>query len=351
MTTDLVPTVKVVVDGSPLGPEARSDLVSVSVLEDVGAPSMFTLEFVNWDMEERKVTWSDDALFSIGGEVDVQMGYVDSEESLIVGEITGLEPEFDASEIPTVTVRGYDPRHRLLRGRKTRSFAEVKDSDIASTIASDAGLSAETEDTKVTLPDVLQNNMTDMEFLLERARRIGYEVAAADKKLYFRPHQNAEEEAATLSRDDDLLTFYPRLTAVDQVDAISVRGWSPTDKEEIVGEAAAGGVTATMGGTKSGPEVVSAAFGASPTVTVDRPVFDQAEADQMALGILNDRALTYVTGEGSCIGRTDVRAGTVVKIEGVGEVFSGLYYVTSTTHTYSARTGYRTAFAVRRNAA
>lgn len=55
-------------------------------------------------------------------------------------------------------------------------------------------------------------------------------------------------------------------------------------------------------------------------------------------------------GEGVCDGRTDLRAGTVVKIEGLGERFSGLYYVTSTTHSYTLKYGYRMAFTVRRNA-
>ena len=38
------------------------------------------------------------------------------------------------------------------------------------------------------------------------------------------------------------------------------------------------------------------------------------------------------------------------QIEGLGQRFSGLYYVTTTSHTLSARLGYQTAFTVRRNA-
>jgi hypothetical protein len=39
-----------------------------------------------------------------------------------------------------------------------------------------------------------------------------------------------------------------------------------------------------------------------------------------------------------------------VKIEGLGERFSGLYYVTSTEQRFSTKKGYQTRFAVRRNA-
>jgi phage protein D len=61
-------------------------------------------------------------------------------------------------------------------------------------------------------------------------------------------------------------------------------------------------------------------------------------------------ALTYVEGFGTCIGDPELRAGTLVEIEGLGKRFSGSYYVTSTEHSYKPSIGYRTAFSVRRNA-
>ncbi|HEX9374017.1 MAG TPA: hypothetical protein VF897_23595, partial [Roseiflexaceae bacterium] len=252
----LVPTFRVSINGADLPEEAAADLLSVTIHEDVDAPGMFTLRLTNWDMFKQEVTWSDDSLFAVGGEVEVQMGYVDQLEQLIVGEITGLEPEFSASEAPMLIVRGYDRRHRLLRGRKTRSFTQVKDSDIASQIASDLGLSARAEDTRVTLDYVLQHNQTDMDFLQDRARRIGYEVAIEEKTLLFRPYQNADSEALTLRRDEDLLEFYPRLTTLSQVGDVAVRGWSPKDKAAVVGKAAAGAETGAMG-DEGGPSAAA----------------------------------------------------------------------------------------------
>ena len=79
-------------------------------------------------------------------------------------------------------------------------------------------------------------------------------------------------------------------------------------------------------------------------------VLNQAEADQLASGWFGELALRYVEGQGVCIGRTDLRAGSLVEIEGLGERFSGTYYVTSTEHSYRPNVGYRTAFTVSRNA-
>ncbi len=105
-----------------------------------------------------------------------------------------------------------------------------------------------------------------------------------------------------------------------------------------------------MGGSTTGPAAVDAAFGRSAAVTVDDPVFSQAEADRSALGRFNAMALAHTIGEGLCLGRPALGAGTVVRIDGAGKRFSGLYYVTSAVHSYSPRRGYRTAFTVKRNA-
>ncbi len=247
-------------------------------------------------------------------------------------------------------MRGYDRRHRLLRGRQTRSFVGMKDSDIARQIAGDAGLSAKVQDSKVKLDYVLQHNQTDLEFLQERAQRIGYEVVVQDKTLHFRPQRSDQKQVLSLFLDEDIVEFYPRSTTLTQVGQVAVRGWNSQEKKAIVGQAGAGQEATRMGGSASGPQAAKRAFGQSSSASVAWPVFSQAEADQIALGRFNDMALAYVGGEGVCHGRTDLRAGTVVQIEGLGQRFSGLYYVTATSHTLSARLGYQTAFTVRRNA-
>ena len=349
-TERLAPEYRVRINGANLPPQAAADVVAVTVCQDVSAPSMFELRMINRDMNKLKFTWSDDPLFAEGGEVEILMGYAGKLASVMVGEITGLEPEFHAGEVPMLTVRGHDRRHRLLRGRKTRSFTQVKDSDIAVQVAQEAGLSSEAEDTQVTLEYVLQHNQTDWEFLEGRARRLGFEVLVEGKTLKFRPHKNDGSEVLTLTRDADLIEFQPRLSTIGLVGEVVVQGWSPKDKEAITGKASAGDEGTVMGGSKGGPKAADGAFDAAVGTVVDRPVFSQAEADQIARGRLREMALAYVTGEGVAIGRTDLKAGTVIKIEGFGKRFSGLYYLASTRHTYSPARGYRTELGVRRNA-
>ena len=71
------------------------------------------------------------------------------------------------------------------------------------------------------------------------------------------------------------------------------------------------------------------------------PVCAQAEADQIAKAGFNDLVLELVIGRRACCGRTDLRAGKVIKIDGIGRRFGGYYYVTSCDPSlYAGTTGY-----------
>ncbi len=348
-TRELVPACRVKVAGQPLPPRAAADLLAVSVEDDVDAPGVFALRLLTWDQARQKVSWADDRLFAVGADVVVEMGYSDRLKPLIAGEITGLEPEFGARELPVVTVRGHDLRHRLLRGAKTRSFAKASDADIASRIAREHSLRLQASPTPVKHEYVLQRNQTDWAFLAERARRIGYEVAVEGKVLCFRPRRNGAGPSLHLGRAD-LLEFWPRLTTLGQVSEVTVRGWDPKTVKPVVGQAGTRDLGKLMGGRASGGATAERAFGKAAVPRIDLPAQDRAEAAGEARGLLRELALQYVTGEGLVTGRSELKAGIVVGIQGLGQRFSGPYYVVSTRHTYDPRRGYRTAFTVRRNA-
>jgi phage protein D len=308
---------------------------------------MFTLRLLDSGATTLENTLADDDLFTLGNEVEIEMGYMGETETVIVGEITGLEPEYCADEAQSLTVRGYDRGHRLMRGRKTRAFVEMSLKDIVGEIAGDVGLSPRVGDTNVVLKYVLQNNETDLEFLHARAARIGYEIFVTDQDLHFRAPDFGGGEELTFSPDQDLIEFRPRLSTMSQVDKVAVRGWNPAKKEEIVGKAK--GASSTMGNT-TGPNAAKQAFDSSETARTQSPVFSLEEAEEIAKGRFDEMALAYISGEGVCIGRSELRAGIVIRIEGLGQRFSGSYYVTSTTHSVTPNNGYRTAFTVRRNA-
>ncbi|TYQ30990.1 phage late control D family protein [Pseudanabaena sp. UWO310] len=345
----LSPNVEVLIQGQKLSTKSDADLLEVTVFEDIDAPSMFTLEFLSWDLAKSKFTWIDDSLFDIGNEVEIKMGYQNTLKTVIFGEITGLEPEFSQGATPRLVVRGHDLRHRLLRGSKTKSFTKMKDSDIFSDIARARNLTPKAKDSEVKHDYVLQHNQTDWDFLKSRAERIGYEIVIEKKNISFQPPQIDSQKVLTLKFKEGLSEFFPRLSTMNQVEKVEVRGWLPDDKKETLGKAAAGKEGSKMSGKKTGPQVVDS-FGSSTATIVHQPIKTKAEADQIALGQFKDMALAYITAEGTCAGNPTLQIAKVIDIQEVGKRFSGLYYVTSTEHHYSHKSGYQTSFTARRTA-
>jgi len=343
-----VPDFTVRVNGSDLPPDARGEVTKIIVEESLDSASTFAIELSNWDMDTQQVKWSDASLFQPGDVVEIQMGYVETLETVMVGEITGLELSFPEQARAMLTVRGYDRLHRFRRGRRTRSYLQVKDSDVARQIASDLGLTPDVEDSGEVHPYLLQMNQTDIDFLLARARTIGYELLVEDKTLRFRKVRHNRGKTVTLDFLHGLMTFYAYLSTADQVTQVTVGGWDPKAKQPLVGRAQASDVTA-MQGSKVAPAAVQSLFGARTLAVVDVPVATQNEADLLAKGLFNDIALNYIVGEGTAVGNPAIKVGTVIELGGLGQRFSGLYYVVQVAHVWDGQ--FVTHIQVRRNAA
>jgi uncharacterized protein len=345
----LISNVDIFINGKVLTEDQRSHLVDLSVDLDVSIPSMFSLTFSGRANISEGLGWLDDRTFEIGNEVKIKLGYGDRLEPVIVGEITSLEPEFSIMSPTSLTIRGFDRRHRLQRGHKTRTFIKLKDSAIASQLASESGLSATVTDSKIVHDYLLQANQTDLAFLQERAALINYEVIVQDKKLLFQPMKNDASPTIQLRfGSDDLISFYPRLSSVQQISQTLVSGWDIKTKKPITAKSP-GASARSMGDGNNGAAIAKKTFGVA-TLSTTGPIVSQAEADQQAAAQLNRRVIDLIIGEGTCLGRTDLIPGNTLTILELSKKFSGNYYITGVTHRFRSDRGYVTEFRVKRNA-
>src|SRR5262249_48075595 len=293
------PGFSVKINGRDLPLEAKVEVTRVVVEDSLDSAGAFAIELNNLDADTQTVKWSDASLFDPGSVVEIQMGYVEALETVMVGEITGLELSFPERARALLTVRGQDRLHRFRRGRRTRSYLQVKDSGVAEQLAGDLGLGHDVEDSREVHPYLLQLNQTDIDFLLTRARAIGYELLVDDRTLHFRKRKNDRGKTVTLTFSHGLLTFYAYLSTADQVSEVTVRGWDPKARQALVGRARPADVTGKMQGSEVGPAAAQRLFGTRVRTIVDQPVTTQNEADLLARGVLNEMALGYIVGEGT----------------------------------------------------
>lgn len=321
-----------------------ASIESVMFEEELNTASMFILKLATSDFEKGAWRYVDLEYFRLGGEVKIYMG-MDNLVLMIVGEITSLRPSFSGN-LSTIEIRGYDRLHRLRFGTKRRTFVDVKDSDIVSTIASDWGLSAKAEDTGVVHSHIYQNNQSDLEFILQRAKRIRYEVFVDDKTLHFRLPKEGDPASLTLEYRVDIEEFSVDLSVRYEGDEVVVQGWDVMKKKQISATSKAGNEMPAMNAKDTGANMTKSAFGNFSSYIVDDPPVDGFDAEKLAVAKYNTHMVESATGDGNCAGIPELRAGNTIEIKGIDR-FSGTYYVTSTSHTID-RNGYNTSFKVRR---
>lgn len=338
--TELTSQLSMTVDGQEVQREVMSQLVSVMVDQHSSLPNMFTITLFDSEME-----LLDNGPFNLTKTVEISAEGPDGEAiKLIEGEITALAPRFENGMTAQLVVEGYDKSHRLYRETKTQAFLNKKDSDLASEIARGANLQTEIETTSTVYDHIFQHNQTDLDFLRQRAWRIGYECFVQDGKLYFRKPP-ASSTTVTLTWGDDLKQFRPRMTLAEQVDEVIVRGWDPQRKESVVGRSQNGSLYPDVQEQQNGKQWAGS-FGTGKKIIVDFPVVSQAEADTLAAARMDELSGAFIDAEGEAFRRPDVRAGQHVDLQGLGSRLSGKYLVTSAQHLYTPD-GLTTYFNVR----
>lgn len=332
------------VAGAELAADIDGQVESVLVVDRLAMPDMFALVFRDPD---RDVVGR--AGLEIGTKVTISTTSVsaDSPEPLITGEVTSIEADYDSLGMRAV-VRGYDRSHRLAAGRKTMTYQNVKYSDVASQIASAAGLSAQVDDSGGTVEHLIQANQSDLDFLYGLARRIGFECRVDDETLLFKkPVESsgapgagdfASEDPVQLVWNHNLLEFRARMSAVSQVAEVKVRGWDVQNKEAVIGQA---DVTATNAELSTTPADLAGKVGGGTLTVVDHPVDSQEAADELATARAQQVGSAAFEATAVAIGSPALKAGTAVNISGIDEALEGKWVVTGSRHEFGAG-AYRT---------
>ena len=325
------------VEGGALRDDVDAQIESVVVVDRLAMPDTFCVIFRDpqRDILER-------AGCEVGKKLTISTAASteDVPQPLIEGEITSIEADYDAIGSRAV-VRGYDLSHRLNAGRRTQTFQNVKYSDIARQIASDAGLTPEVDQSEGTFEHVIQANQSDLEFLLGIAKRIGFDCRVEGSGLKFKKptesstapgegdFQSARPEE--LVWNDNLIEFRARMSAVGQVADVKVRGWDVDKKEAVIGQA---DVSATNAELSTAAADLAGKVGGKTLVVVDRPVGTQEAADALAAARAEQVGSAAFEATAVAIGSPALKAGIAVSVTGVDAALEGKWVVSTSRHEF-----------------
>jgi len=344
--------------GRLLPKDVLRDIAQVTYRDDVEKIGSFEITINNWDAETRDFKYDADERFDPGKLLELWLGYHgrDPMRLVITGEITELQPSFPAAGQPLLVVSGQSQLLRWRGAQESKAYRDKTDSAIAREIAGRLGLRVRTVDSaeqaEETYEYVLQQNEYAIVFLMGRARRLGYDLfieedEEGEPRLYFGPSVAVRASVYRLTYGRSLTEFQPSLNTANQVSSVTVRGWDAKNKKPIAHTAKRSEIRTQGLGAQARGSAVDASFKDREEVISDLPVESLEEARTVATETLERIAKELVTGSGSTVGLPDLRAGTVIQLDGLGARFSGRYFVTATTHTIGD-SGYTTRFDCRR---
>jgi len=371
------PTFLIQIEGKELSADITQEIRSF-VFED----NESKLDVMELTVTDRCLQFVDDPLFQEGNEIVARFGYVGDLSPRKKAVIKDIEYDFPEEGDPTITLRAYDKGFKMAGKENQKVFTTpppgILYSEIAEAIAGRYGLTPKVTPTKVRHLRVVQSNMSDAEFLKQLAGKArakdgdgvaGYVFYVQDDELHFHSPGLEQPPALVLEYFTDtsgvLRSFKPTSWSQGAKGAgteTKAIGVDPRKKETVEHRASnkntpertalgkrtylVDGNTGeeTYQGEESGHIVPSTerteGFHEEPS---QEPAQDRAEGEfkRAELGQVEATAVT--------IGIPSLRAKQNVEVKGVGQKFSGVYYVESVRHEFG-ESGYSCELKLKKNA-
>ena len=332
--------------------DVAEDLSAMHVEETTDGLYNCEMTFSNWGPvgpNEVGFQHFDRETFGFGTELMIDALAGDERQTVFEGRVTGLESQVPATRSPSLVVLAEDRLQDLRMTRRTRTFEDVSDEDVAQQVARDHSLETNLDVDGPTHDVLAQVNQSDLAFLRDRARAIDAEVWVEGKTLRMQARSRRDAGDLTLTHGEGLRSVNVRADLAHQQTDFAVSGWDVQGKEAIEETADDAVLQGELNGGRSGAAALQEALGERTQQMVHTTPLTTDEAQAVAKASFRQHARRFVEARGVAKGDGRLRVGAQVTLVGVGGLFEGgRYTLTTVRHTFDPEDGYRTHFTAQR---
>jgi phage protein D len=327
-------------------PRLDAAVLRLACTENEAGLSHCEAEFSNWGAQGSATgyTWFDRTTLDFGRDFAVRIGSV----TVFDGRVMAIEARFPAMAPPTIVIHADDRLQDLRMTRRTRVFERATDADIVRRIASDHGLTAQTDLGGSAIPVVTQINQSDLAFLRGRALHADADLWLEGKTLHVPQRASRAEAGLELVHGARLRQFDVIADLAHQRTSVVCSGWDVSGKKGISAEATESAISPESSSGTSGPAVLTQALGERKDTVAHCVPLDDASARAVAEAHLRGLARRFLRGRGVAEADARLHVGRRVKLSGLGPLFSGNYDVVETSHRFDPDVGLRSEFVVER---
>lgn len=327
--SDLV-TFQVKSNGSEI--DGTFQVHSMHIEKAVNKVSFCEIELLDGNVTTEDFPVSDSDAFVPGTEVEVLVGYENTNKSVFKGIVTqqSIRISKDSGSLLLVTVK--DKSIKMTVGRNNAYFTNVTDSDVMSKLIGNHGLSADVSSTSTELKEIIQYYATDWDFVLSRADVNGMIVITDAGTVSIKNPDDETSEVLTLSYGDDILEFQGELNAVNQLKSIKSSTWNYSSQEISSQESTTSDYD--IGNISSSK--LSEVVGLSAYNLQTPALLSDGELTSWSKALSVKSEYSKVTGEVKFQGSADAMPGKILELNGVGKRFTGKGFISGVSHDISS---------------
>lgn len=305
-------------------------LDSIAVSKEINRVPWARIVLIDGESAGGNFQASNNNLFIPGKEIEVRAGYENDVYTIFKGVIIAHSIKIRSGGGSVLVLECRDKTVKMTVGRKSKYFAEMKDSDIISAIAGTyAGLNLNVEATSVSHKKVIQYDCTDWDFIVTRAEANGKFCFADDGQLTVKAPDISQNAVLTLTYGATILELDAEIDARHQLKNVSSKSWSHSDQEII--EVEANNPQLALTGNLS-VNVLADVIGLDDFMLAHGGHVEEPELQAWADALMLKRQLAKVRGRVKCKGVHTVKPGAMIELDGIGDRFNGKAYVSGVQH-------------------
>ena len=215
-------------------------------------------------------------------------------------------------------------------------------------IAGEHGLSPDVQAPGPTYRVITQLAQSDLAFLRERARSIDAELWIANGTLTVRPRASRKSATASLGYGRELRSITVIADLAGQRSDVTVSGWDVSAKAAISQTSDDSVLGNELGADTSGASILASAFSPRHENVAHAVPLSSDEATARSRALYRQAARRFVRAH--CVAQTShqLQVGAHVTVDGLGDLFTGQYYVSRSIHQFNRKSGLQTDLTLER---
>ena len=289
------------------------------IVQDGGAMGLENAPFEN----------SDGKLFIPGVDVEISLGYDGKRKTAFKGVVIGQRLKIVNSE-SQLQIVCRDKAYLMTKGRYNAIYRDKTDADtIKALVNNHAGVSLDIDALSIEVPEMMQYNCSDWDFIVMRAEANNMIVSTHQnklsvKKIDFSKEPEFEINAAQFVKDVDL-----HLSGDQVIAGVDLTSWDSNEQKE---ETQNINISDTLAQGNLSAKKIASGVGAKNTSVYSSAPLSKEEMKLLGDAIVSKSVLSKIEGTLVVPGTIAIVAGDIIKLSDLSARFNGKAFVTRVLH-------------------